>query len=75
MKALEKLKENRHADVTAMAEALQEVLDQAKEQSNPSMQALNKWIAALGEAINNDDPATIKAVLKDAVPEFGSNAA
>jgi serine/threonine protein kinase len=41
LKALEKLKENRHADVTAMAEALQEVLDHAKEQSNPSMQALS----------------------------------
>jgi len=41
LKALEKLKENRHADVTAMAEALQDVLDHAKEQSNPSMQSLS----------------------------------
>jgi serine/threonine-protein kinase len=41
LKALEKLKENRHADVSAMAEALQEVLDHAKEQSNPSMQAMS----------------------------------
>jgi serine/threonine protein kinase len=40
LKALEKSKENRHADVSAMAIALQEVLDQAKEQSNPAMQAL-----------------------------------
>ncbi len=30
---------------------------------------------ALEQAIERDDPATIKAVLKDAVPEFGSNAA
>jgi len=40
LKALEKSKENRHADVSAMAIALQEVLDHAKEQSNPAMQAL-----------------------------------
>jgi O-antigen biosynthesis protein WbqV len=39
------------------------------------MQALKKWIAALDQAIEREDPATIKAVLKDAVPEFGSNAA
>jgi O-antigen biosynthesis protein WbqV len=36
------------------------------------MQALRKWIAALEQAIARDDRATIKAVLKDAVPEFGS---
>ena len=39
------------------------------------MQALRKWIAALEQAIDKDDRATIKAVLKDAVPEFGSTAA
>ncbi len=37
LKALEKDKNNRHADVTAMAAALQEVLDQARDQSNPNM--------------------------------------
>jgi hypothetical protein len=36
------------------------------------MPALRKWIAALEQAIARDDRATIKAVLKDAVPEFGS---
>ena len=41
LKALEKNKDNRHADVTAMAAALQEVLDQARETSNPSMAALS----------------------------------
>jgi len=41
----------------------------------PPMQALRKWIAALEEAIRANDPTTIKDVLKDAVPEFGSNAA
>ena len=41
LKALEKDKNNRHADVTAMAAALQEVLDTARDQSNPSMQALS----------------------------------
>jgi O-antigen biosynthesis protein WbqV len=41
----------------------------------PPMQALRKWIAALEEAIRANDSTTIKDVLKDAVPEFGSNAA
>jgi FlaA1/EpsC-like NDP-sugar epimerase len=47
----------------------------AAKPNEPPMQALNKWIAALEQAIERDDPTTIKAVLKDAVPEFGSNAA
>jgi O-antigen biosynthesis protein WbqV len=47
----------------------------AAKPNEPQMQALKKWIAALEQAIERDDPATIKAVLKDAVPEFGSNAA
>ena len=37
------------------------------------MQTLRKWLAALEEAIARDDRSTIRAVLKDAVPEFGSN--
>jgi hypothetical protein len=36
---------------------------------------LRKWLAALDEAIAKDDRTTIRAVLQDAVPEFGSNAA
>jgi len=47
----------------------------AAKPNEPPMQALKKWTAALEQAIERDDPATIKAVLKDAVPEFGSNAA
>jgi FlaA1/EpsC-like NDP-sugar epimerase len=47
----------------------------AAKPNEPPMQTLRKWIAALEQAIENDDPATIKAVLKDAIPEFGSNAA
>jgi FlaA1/EpsC-like NDP-sugar epimerase len=43
----------------------------AAKPNEPPMQALRKWIAALDQAIGNDDRATIKAVLKDAVPEFG----
>jgi O-antigen biosynthesis protein WbqV len=39
------------------------------------MQTLRHWLAALEAAIAKDDRATIRAVLKDAVPEFGSNAA
>jgi FlaA1/EpsC-like NDP-sugar epimerase len=40
--------------------------------NEPPMRALRKWIVALEQAIARDDRATIKAVLKDAVPEFGS---
>src|ERR1700722_1231221 len=43
--------------------------------NEPPMQTLKTWMVALRQAIENDDPATIKAILKDAVPEFGSNAA
>src|ERR1700761_5307942 len=43
--------------------------------NEPPMQALRKWIAMLEQAIANDDRVTIRAVLKDAVPEFGSTAA
>jgi len=47
----------------------------AAKPNEPPMLSLRKWIAALEQAIARDDRATIKAVLKDAVPEFGSNAA
>ena len=47
----------------------------AAKPNEPPMQALKNWMVALRQAIEADDPATIKAILKDAVPEFGSNAA
>jgi FlaA1/EpsC-like NDP-sugar epimerase len=47
----------------------------AAKPNEPPMQTLRKWITALEDAIERDDRSTIKAVLKDAVPEFGSNAA
>jgi FlaA1/EpsC-like NDP-sugar epimerase len=47
----------------------------AAKPNEPPMQSMRKWIAALQQAIVRDDRSTIKAVLKDAVPEFGSNAA
>ena len=47
----------------------------AAKPNEPSMQTLRKWIAGLEQAIARDDLVTIKAVLKDAVPEFGSSAA
>jgi O-antigen biosynthesis protein WbqV len=47
----------------------------AAKPNEPPMPTLRKWLAALEEAITRDDPTTIRAVLKDAVPEFGSNAA
>jgi FlaA1/EpsC-like NDP-sugar epimerase len=47
----------------------------AAKPNEPPMQTLRKWLAALEEAIARDDRSTIGAVLKDAVPEFGSHAA
>jgi len=47
----------------------------AAKPNEPPMLALRKWIATLEQAIARDDRATIKAILKDAVPEFGSTAA
>jgi O-antigen biosynthesis protein WbqV len=44
----------------------------AAKPNEPPMQALRMWIAALEQAIARDDRASIKAVLKDAVPEFGT---
>ncbi|KYH03144.1 SDR family NAD(P)-dependent oxidoreductase [Bradyrhizobium sp. DOA1] len=42
--------------------------------NEPPMQMLRKWISALELAIRHDDRATIRTILKDAVPEFGANA-
>jgi len=47
----------------------------AAKPNEPPMHALRKWTAALEQAIVKDDRTTIKAVLKDAVPEFAANAA
>src|SRR5579859_2780712 len=47
----------------------------AAKANEPPMQSLRKWIAALDQAIARDDRATIRTILKDAVPEFGSTAA
>jgi FlaA1/EpsC-like NDP-sugar epimerase len=47
----------------------------AAKPNEPPMPTLRHWLAALEVAIAKDDRATIRAVLKDAVPEFGSNAA
>jgi O-antigen biosynthesis protein WbqV len=44
----------------------------AAKPNEPPMASLRKWIAALEQAIASDDRTTIKAVLKDAVPEFGN---
>ncbi len=47
----------------------------AAQPNEPPMQTLRKWVAALEQAIARDDRATIRTILKDAVPEFGSTAA
>jgi FlaA1/EpsC-like NDP-sugar epimerase len=45
----------------------------AAKPNEPAMQTLRKWIASLEQAITRDDRASIRAVLKDAVPEFGTS--
>ena len=47
----------------------------AAKPNEPPMLELQKWIRALELAVAKDDRATIRAILKDAVPEFASNAA
>ncbi|MBV8918157.1 SDR family NAD(P)-dependent oxidoreductase [Bradyrhizobium sp.] len=47
----------------------------AAKPNEPSMLSLQKWIALLEQAIEKDDPGAIKAILRDAVPEFRSSAA
>lgn len=47
----------------------------AAQPKEPPMQTLRKWIVALDQAIARDDRATIRTILQDAVPEFGSTAA
>jgi O-antigen biosynthesis protein WbqV len=47
----------------------------AAKPNEPPMLTLRKWISALEQAIARDDRATIRTILKDAVPEFGSTAA
>ena len=44
----------------------------AAKPNEPPMQTLRKWIESLDQAIARDNRTTIKAVLKDAIPEFGS---
>jgi len=47
----------------------------AAKPNQPAMPVLKQWIGALEQAILRDDPSTIRAVLKDAVPEFRAPAA
>jgi FlaA1/EpsC-like NDP-sugar epimerase len=46
----------------------------AAKPNEPPMAALREWLAALDHAIARNDRTTIRAVLKDAVPEFGAPA-
>ncbi len=45
----------------------------AAKPNEPPMRSLREWIAALNQAVENNDRATIGAVLKDAIPEFALN--
>ena len=44
----------------------------AAKPNEPPMLDLRKWIASLEQAIDRNDRVSIRGVLKDAVPEFGS---
>jgi FlaA1/EpsC-like NDP-sugar epimerase len=46
----------------------------AAKPNEPQMDMLHGWIAVLTEAVANEDKSTIRAVLKNAVPEFGKHA-
>ena len=46
----------------------------AAKPNEPPMPVLRKWIAALEQAVARDDRVSIREVLKDAVPEFGTSA-
>ena len=46
----------------------------AAKPNEPPMDMLHGWIAVLSEAVANEDKSTIRAVLKNAVPEFGKHA-
>jgi O-antigen biosynthesis protein WbqV len=46
----------------------------AAKPNEPPMPTLRKWIAALEQAVENDDRASIQMILKDAVPEFATSA-
>jgi FlaA1/EpsC-like NDP-sugar epimerase len=45
----------------------------AAKPNEPPMRSLREWIAALNQAVEKNDRATIGAVLKDAIPEFALN--
>jgi O-antigen biosynthesis protein WbqV len=47
----------------------------AAKPNEPPMATLREWLAALEQAIARDDRAAIKALLKEAVPEFGAASA
>jgi O-antigen biosynthesis protein WbqV len=46
----------------------------AAKPNEPPMNLLRGWIATLKEAVANEDKLTIRSVLRDAVPEFKTNA-
>ena len=47
----------------------------AAKPNEPPMATLREWLAALEQAIARDDRAAIRALLKEAVPEFGAASA
>ena len=68
LKALEKDKNNRHADVTAMAAALQDVLDLARDQSNPVMHAMPANARPDGNRVTEDMLETRKGEMPHVLP-------
>jgi serine/threonine-protein kinase len=66
LKALEKDKNNRFADVTAMAAGLQEVLDHARDGSNPSAQSL----AAMASSGGRHAPVDMLETRRGEMPQM-----
>jgi serine/threonine-protein kinase len=66
LKALEKDKNNRYPDVTAMAAALQEVLDHAREASNPLAQPL----PSASSSANRAAPADMLETRRGEMPQM-----
>ena len=47
----------------------------AAKPSNPSLDAMRGWLATLEQGLARDDRSVIYGVLRDAVPDFGGEAA
>jgi hypothetical protein len=47
----------------------------AAQPMSPSLEAMRGWLAALDQGLAREDRSVIYAILRDAVPDFGVEAA